>query len=287
MSPSVSVIVARVWVAEVAMWGVVVEIAVVVCTVVSVMTPSVSVSPGIVVGVIVVSIIVVSIIVVVTVPVGIVSEIPSVLGVIPWSGMDATVSVVVWSVDVVNWSVVSWNWVNDGVVWGLVVLLGSWLLLVLLLSDVVVWVVTVSGESVHWDAVGHLLSEEDLGKSETERVTELVVVLVLPLGHGVHELVVNILSVDDKVVVNVEDEVPWVGEGLGHLSQLVEVGSDGGLALLELASYVVDNGTEVFDGVKDAVESGVSELIDDTTDSLPNVLGVAEALNTVWDFGLN
>jgi hypothetical protein len=103
-----------------------------------------------------------------TVPVRIVSEIPSVLGVIPWRGMDATVSVVVWSVDVVNWRVMSWNWVDNGVVWGLVVLLGDWLLLVLLLSDVVVWVVTVSGEGVHWDAVRHLLSKEDLGKSKTK-----------------------------------------------------------------------------------------------------------------------
>jgi hypothetical protein len=103
-----------------------------------------------------------------TVPVGIVAEIPCVLGVIPWRGMDTTVSVVVWGVDVVNRSVVSWNWVNNGVVWGLVVLLGDWLLLVLLLSDVVVWVVTVSGEGVHWDAVRHLLSKEDLGKSKTK-----------------------------------------------------------------------------------------------------------------------
>jgi len=237
--------------------------------------------------IVVVSVSPVSIIVVGTVPVRIVSEIPSVLGVIPWRGMDATVSVVVWGVDVVNWSVVSWNWVNNGVVWGLVVLLGNWLLLFLLLGDVVVWVVTVSGESVHWDAVAHLLSEEDLGKSETERVSELVVVLVLPLCHGVHELVVNILSVDDEVVVNVEDEVPWVSEGLGHLSQLVEVGSGGGLALFELTGNIVDDGTHVFDSVEDAVESGVSEFVDNTANSLPDVLGVSEALNTVWDFGLN
>ena len=171
------IIVARVWVAEVAVWGVVVNIAVVVCAVVSVMTPSVSISveSGIVVVsvspvsiIVVVSVSPVSIIVVGTVPVGIVSEIPSVLGVIPWRGMDATVSVVVWSVDVVNWRVMSWNWVDNGVVWGLVVLLGDWLLLVLLLSDVVVWVVTVSGEGVHWDAVRHLLSKEDLGKSKTK-----------------------------------------------------------------------------------------------------------------------
>lgn len=45
-------------------------------------------------------------------------------------------------------------------------------------------------------------------------MTELIIVLVLPLGHGVHKLMVNILSVDNQVVVNMEDEVPWVSEGL-------------------------------------------------------------------------
>ena len=52
--------------------------------------------------------------------------------------------------------------------------------------------------------------------------------LVLPLGHRIHEFVVHILTVDNQVVVNMEDEVPGVGEGLGHCLQLVEVGSNGG-----------------------------------------------------------
>ena len=64
---------------------------------------------------------------------------------------------------------------------------------------------------VHWDTV-HLLSEEDLGEGETNRVSEFIVVLVLPLGHGVHDLVIYILSVDNQVMVNVEDEIPRVSE---------------------------------------------------------------------------
>ena len=243
-------------------------------TVVSVMTPSVVVrvvSPSVSIAMLAIAV---------------VSVVPSVLGIgIP------SVSVVVWHVDIMDWSVVTWSvWVNDSVVWGLLLLswLCGWLSILLWrFSSVGMVGVAVGWESVVWNTVGHLLSKEDLGEGEAERVTELIVVLVLPLGHGVHDFVVNILSVDDEVVVNVEDEVPWVGESLGHRSQLVKVGSDGGLALLELASDVVDNGTEVLDGVKDAVESGVSELINDTADSLPDVLGIAEALNTVWDFGLN
>ena len=72
-----------------------------------------------------------------------------------------------------------------------------------------------------------------------------------------------------------------------YLSELVKVSSDGGLALLKLSSNIVDDGTEVLDGVEDAVEGGMSELIDDTANSLPDVLGVTEALNSVWDLSLN
>ena len=43
---------------------------------------------------------------------------------------------------------------------------------------------------------------------------EFVVVLVSPLCHGIHEFMVHILSIDDEVMVDVEDEIPWVGEGL-------------------------------------------------------------------------
>ena len=67
---------------------------------------------------------------------------------------------------------------------------------------------------VVWDSVLHLSSDEDLGESKTHRVSKLVVVLVSPLCHGVHEFVVNILAIHNKVMVNVENKVPWVGEGL-------------------------------------------------------------------------
>ena len=60
----------------------------------------------------------------------------------------------------------------------------------------------------------HLLSKEDLRKGKTKRMSKLIVVLVFPLCHGIHELVIDILSIDDEVVVNVENEVPWVSESL-------------------------------------------------------------------------
>ena len=65
-----------------------------------------------------------------------------------------------------------------------------------------------NGDSVH------LLTKEDLGKSKTDRVAKLVVVLVLPLGHGIHKLVVDVLSIHNEVMIDMEDEVPGVGEGL-------------------------------------------------------------------------
>ena len=47
-------------------------------------------------------------------------------------------------------------------------------------------IVRVRMASVEWNAVLHLLAEEDLGKSKTYVVAELIVMLVFPLGHCVH-----------------------------------------------------------------------------------------------------
>ena len=140
---------------------------------------------------------------------------------------------------------------------------------------------------VVWDSVLHLSSDEDLGESKTHRVSKLVVVLVIPLSHGVHEFVMYVLSVDNEVVLDVEDEVPWVGECLGHGAELVEVSSSSGLALLQVVSNIVNNRSQILNRVKDRVESGVLELINNTTKSLPGVLGVTEALDTVWYLSLN
>jgi len=70
------------------------------------------------------------------------------------------------------------------------------------------------GKVVTGDVVLHLTAKEDLGESETDGVTKLIEVLVLPLGLSIHDLVVDVLSVHDKIVLNVEDEVPRVSECL-------------------------------------------------------------------------
>ena len=98
-------------------------------------------------------------------------------------------------------------------------------------------------EGVLGDAVLHLTTEEDLGESETDGVTELIEVLVLPLSLSIHNLVVDILTIDNKVVLNVENEVPRISESLGHLAKLVEISANGGLALLELVGDIMDNMT--------------------------------------------
>ena len=84
-----------------------------------------------------------------------------------------------------------------------------------------------------------------------------------------------------------ENEVPGVGEVLCHLSKLVQVGTNGSLAFLKLVSNVVEDMTEVLNTVKNGVEGGVLELVDNTTEALPDVLGITEALNTVWNLSLN
>ena len=132
--------------------------------------------------------------------------------------------VVIIMVDVVVLSVV-WGivmccvWVNNGlsVLWLFFLLswLGSWLLVLLfgwLFSLLGILSVNVPF-AVERNTV-HLLSKEDLRKGKTKRMSKLIVVLVFPLCHGIHELVIDILSIDNEVVVNVEDEVPWVSESL-------------------------------------------------------------------------
>lgn len=146
---------------------------------------------------------------------------------------------------------------------------------------------SVVGKSVGGDSVCHLSTNKDLGESKTDGVAELVVVLVVPLGHSVHHFVVHILSVDNQVVLNVENEVPGVLEGLGHGAEFVQVSADGGLALFELLGHVVDNVSEVFNGVQDRVEGGDLELVDDAANALPSVLGISEALNAVGNFSLD
>ena len=147
--------------------------------------------------------------------------------------------------------------------------------------------VVMSGEVVVRNSVLHLAAKEDLGKSKTNGVAELVEVLVVPLGLSISELMVDILAVDDKIVLDVEDEVPRVGESLGHLAEFVEISANSGFALFELVSDIVNDVTEILNSMKNRVESGVLELINDTTEALPNMLGITEALNTVRNFSLN
>ena len=127
--------------------------------------------------------------------------------------VDVVVLSVVWGI------VMCCVWVNNGlsVLWLFFLLswLGSWLLVLLfgwLFSLLGILSVNVPF-AVERNTV-HLLSKEDLRKGKTKRMSKLIVVLVFPLCHGIHELMIDILSIDDEVVVNVEDEVPWVSESL-------------------------------------------------------------------------
>ena len=141
--------------------------------------------------------------------------------------------------------------------------------------------------SFWWDSICHLLSEEDLGQCKAKRVSKLIVVLVVPLCEGIHELMIDILAVDNEIVVHMEDEVPWVGEGFAHISKLIEVSSSSSFALLKFTGDVKDDVSEVFDGMEDTIERGVSELVDNSTDSLPDVFGIAEALDSMGNFSFD
>ena len=87
----------------------------------------------------------------------------------------------------------------------------------------------------------HLLSKENLGKCKTKGVSEFIVMLVFPLGHSIHKFVVYILSIYNKIMINMEDEIPWVSEGLGHRFEFIEISSNRSFALLKLARNIIDN----------------------------------------------
>ena len=162
------------------------------------------------------------------------------------------------------------------------------LVLLLRVMGIVAAVMSImSGEVVSRNLVLHLASEEDLGKGKTNGVTKLVEVLVVPLSLSVSDLVVDILTVDNQVVLNVEDEVPGVSEGFGHLAELVEISTDGSLALFELVSNIMDDVAEILDAVKHGVEGGMLELIDNTTEAFPDVFGITEALDSMGNLSLN
>ena len=98
---------------------------------------------------------------------------------------------------------------------------------------------------------------------------------------------INILAIDDQVVVHMEDEVPWICECLAHIPKFVKIGSYCGLALLKLTSDVSNDCAKVLNSVEDTVKGSVAELVYDSTDPFPDVLGITEAFHTVWDFSLN
>ena len=109
--------------------------------------------------------------------------------------------------------------------------------------------------SANWDVserdlVSHLTSKEDLREGKTDGVSELVEVLVIPLSLSVHDLVMDVLAIDNKIMLNMEDEVPRVSECLGHLTELVKVCADGSLALLKLVGDVMDNMAKVLESVQ-------------------------------------
>ena len=142
-------------------------------------------------------------------------------------------------------------------------------------------------KSVKRDIVLHLSTEEDFGESETKRVTILVEVLVLPLCLSIHNFVMDVLSINNEVVLNMEDEVPWVSECLGHLTELVKVGSDGSLAFFKFVGNIVNHMTKVLNSVKHRVEGSMLKLILHSTEAFPDVFSIAEALNTVRNLSLD
>lgn len=98
--------------------------------------------------------------------------------------------------------------------------------------------------------------------------------LVLPLSLSIHDLVMDILAVHNKIFLDVEDEVPRITEGMGHLAKLVKISTFGGFALFKLVGDIGDNVTQFLSAFQDGVEVSVLELVNDTSEAFPNVFCV-------------
>ena len=120
-----------------------------------------------------------------------------------------------------------------------------------MLHNLISSVVVARRKLISWDTVFHLASNEDLREGKTDRVTKFIEVLILPLSFSVHDLVVNILAIDDQIMLDMENEVPRVSEGLGHFTELVEVSTNCSFAFFELISNVMNDATQVFNTLKD------------------------------------
>ena len=103
---------------------------------------------------------------------------------------------------------------------------------------------------VGWNTVLHLTTKEDLGERKTNRVTKLIEMLVLPLSFSIHNFVMDILAVNNKIVLDMEDKVPRVCESLGHFTEFIEIGTNSSLAFFELVGNIVDNVTHIFNSME-------------------------------------
>ena len=85
-------------------------------------------------------------------------------------------------------------------------------------------------------------------------MSKFIEVLILPLSLSIHDLMVHILAIDDQIMLNMVNEVPRVREGLGHLTELVEVCANCSLALFELIGDIVNDVTQALNALEDLIE---------------------------------
>lgn len=135
-------------------------------------------------------------------------------------------------------------------------------------------------------SIRHLRAYRDLGESKANVVTKFIEMLVLPLSDRIGHLMVHILSIDDKVFVYVEDEVPRFREVDCLIAKNIEVGAKVCLAFCKLIRDVVNNMAELLSRMQHFVEGLMFELINESTKTLPQVLRIAEALSRMRNLSL-
>ena len=128
-----------------------------------------------------------------------------------------------------------------------------------------------SGE--HWEL---LFSEDGLGSSLSDLVTEVAPVSSFVVTDGGGDLSVDLLSVNDKILSNVVSEGGWAIEDGDHLHELLPVGLDGS-AVLHARLDNLHHLSDLLDSIDDGSNVFLLEVLDGGLGIFDDLLGILDA----------
>ena len=137
-----------------------------------------------------------------------------------------------------------------------------------------------------WLNSGWLFSEDGLGGSHTNLLTEGFPLGTFVIGDSGFNLLEDILSVDHEVFTNVVSECGWAAENLNHLFELAPVSGEVG-AVGHTALDGFQEIGEFFHTGDDFISTSSFEVLVSVLGVTENVLGIGDAgVDIIKSFGL-